>query len=146
MLFLVGRTIFLVWGVLLTKVKVVHTTLCKTYVEKKHPQHHVFWGECFSSLVPMYAFLCGNMTSVVFSKQHICVLPHCQYPKRVALVGACSNSFFGVFLLFLAKFTLQSSFFSDARSFTRPLFCFFCGASQTLIWIALNFIVRFNIF
>ncbi len=66
-------TIFLVWGVLLTKVKVVHTTLCKTYVEKndqKHPQHHVFWGECFSSSVPMYGFLCGITTSVVFSKQH----------------------------------------------------------------------------
>jgi hypothetical protein len=40
-------------------------------------------------------------------------------------MGACRNSFFGVFSLFLAKFTLQSSFFSESRSFTRPLFCFF---------------------
>jgi hypothetical protein len=39
-------------------------------------------------------------------------------------MGACRNSFFGVFLLFLAKFTLQSSFFSESRLFTRPLFCF----------------------
>ncbi len=34
-----------------------------------HPQHHVFWGECFSSSVQMYAFLCGNTILVVFSKQ-----------------------------------------------------------------------------
>ncbi len=37
-----------VYGVLLTKEKVVHTTPCTTYVEKKqpkHPQHHVFLGE-----------------------------------------------------------------------------------------------------
>ncbi len=38
MLFLVGRTIFLVCWVVLTKVKVVNTTLCKTYVEKKRPK------------------------------------------------------------------------------------------------------------
>ncbi len=40
-------------------------------------------------------------------------------------MGACRNSFFGVFLLFLAKFTLQSFFFSKSRLFTRPFFCFF---------------------
>ncbi len=42
------------------------------------------------------------------------------------ILGACRNLFFGVFLLFLAKFTLQSSFFSKSRSFTREAsFCFF---------------------
>ena len=38
--------------------------------DQKHPQHHVFLGECFSSSVRMYVFLYGNMTLVVFSKQH----------------------------------------------------------------------------
>ncbi len=33
-----GRTIFLVWGFALTKEKVVHTTLCTTYLEKKRPK------------------------------------------------------------------------------------------------------------
>ncbi len=47
-----------------------------------------------------------------------------QHKKQEARVGACRNLFFGVFLLFLAKFTLQSSFFSKSRLFTRPLFCF----------------------
>jgi hypothetical protein len=37
--------------------------------DQKHPQHHVFLGECFSSSVRMYVFLYGNMTLVVFSKQ-----------------------------------------------------------------------------
>jgi hypothetical protein len=41
------------------------------------------------------------------------------------IMGACRNSFFSVFLLFLAKFMLQSSFFSESKSFTRPLFWFF---------------------
>jgi hypothetical protein len=36
---------------------------------QKHSQHHIFWGECFSSSVQMYAFLCGNMALVVFSRQ-----------------------------------------------------------------------------
>ncbi len=61
MLFWWGLYNFLCVGVLLTKEKVVHTTLCTTYIEKNnktHPQHHVFGGECFSSSVGMYAFLC----------------------------------------------------------------------------------------
>ncbi len=37
--------------------------------DRKHPQHHVCWGECFSPSVWMYAFLHGNITLVVFSKQ-----------------------------------------------------------------------------
>ncbi len=41
----------------------------------KHPQHHVFWGECFSSSVPMYAFLCGNTTSIVFSNVVVLYYP-----------------------------------------------------------------------
>ncbi len=44
---------------------------------------------------------------------------------RMSVLGAYRNSFFGVFLLFLAKFTLQSSFFSKSRSFTKPLFGYF---------------------
>ena len=40
-------------------------------------------------------------------------------------LGACRNSFFRVFFLLLAKFSFQSSFFSESRSFSRPLFCFF---------------------
>ena len=63
MLFLVGRTIFLVWGVLLTKVKIVHMTLCTIVLTmrkyyQKHPQHYVYWGERLSSSVQMYDFLC----------------------------------------------------------------------------------------
>jgi hypothetical protein len=38
---------FLCVGVLRTKEKVIHTTLCTTYVERqndqKDPQHHIFW-------------------------------------------------------------------------------------------------------
>ncbi len=63
---------FVCVGVLLTKEKVVHMTPCTTYVEKTtktKPQHHVFLGECFSSSVWMYAFLCRNTTLVIFSKQ-----------------------------------------------------------------------------
>jgi len=37
-------------------------------------------------------------------------------------MGACRNSFLGVFFLFLARIVFQSSFFSESRSFTRPLF------------------------
>jgi hypothetical protein len=73
MLFLTGVVQFFLCGVLLTKEKVVHKTLCMTYEEKKRPKTPstlCFWGECFSSSVPMYAFLCGNTTSVIFSKQH----------------------------------------------------------------------------
>jgi hypothetical protein len=43
----------------------------------------------------------------------------------IILMGACRNSFLGVFFLFLARIAFQSSFFSESRSFTRPLFCFF---------------------
>jgi hypothetical protein len=58
--------------------------------------------------------------------------------KKKTTLGAFHNSFFGVFLLFSAKFTLQSSFFSDARLFTRPLVSFFlpdllCRLSRKLI-------------
>ncbi len=64
-------------GFLLTKEKVVHTTLSTTYVEKKQPKTpstSCFLGKCFSSSVEMYAFLCGKTTSVMFSKQiHIVV-------------------------------------------------------------------------
>ncbi len=48
-------------------------------------------------------------------------------------LGACRNLFLGVFLLFLAKFMLQSSFFSESRLFTRWLFCFFV---PDLDWLA----------
>ena len=45
--------------------------------------------------------------------------------KLFASMGACRNSFLGVFFLFLARIAFQSSFFSESRSFTRPLFWFF---------------------
>ncbi len=38
--------------------------------DQKHPQPNVILGECLSSSVQMYNFLCGNTTLVVFSKQH----------------------------------------------------------------------------
>ncbi len=70
-----GSCNFSCWGIFLTKEKVVHTTLRITYVEKndqKHPLHHIFGGECFSSLyqsktirqnknVPYDAHLCPNI-------------------------------------------------------------------------------------
>ncbi len=67
----------------------------------------------------------------------------CNYKKTVfniakhffrhVFIPPTGCSFFGVFLLFLAKFTLQSSFFSESRTFTRPLFCFFV---PDLDWLA----------
>jgi hypothetical protein len=45
--------------------------------------------------------------------------------KKGPIMGACRNSFLGVFLLFLARIAFQSSFFSESRSFTKPLFCCF---------------------
>ncbi len=38
------------------------------------------------------------------------------------VVGACCNLIFCVFVLFLARFLFQSSFFSKSRLCTRPLF------------------------
>ena len=48
--------------------------------------------------------------------------------KRVSLLfvlGACRNSFFGVFGIFLAKKSFQSSKFSEGIFFTWPLFSHF---------------------
>jgi hypothetical protein len=48
--------------------------------------------------------------------------------KRVSLLfvlGACRNSFFGVFGIFLAKKLFQSSKFSEGIFFTWPLFSHF---------------------
>ena len=48
-------------------------------------------------------------------------------------MGACRNSFLGVFFLFLARIVFQSSFFSESKSFTRLLFCSFV---PDLDWLA----------
>jgi hypothetical protein len=40
-------------------------------------------------------------------------------------LGACRNLIFCVVFLFLARFSFQSSFFSESRFATRPLFCLF---------------------
>jgi hypothetical protein len=66
-----GRTIFLVW----TKEKVVHTTLCTTYVEKnrpKTPSTSCFLGRMFQFLCTYVCFPLWkyDIVSVVFSKQH----------------------------------------------------------------------------
>jgi hypothetical protein len=45
-----------------------------------------------------------------------------QKANLYSLVGACHDSIFCVFLLFLARFSFQSSFFSKSRLCTRPLF------------------------
>jgi hypothetical protein len=42
-----------------------------------------------------------------------------------ASMGACRNSFFGVFGIFLAKKSFQSSKFSEGIFFTWPLFSHF---------------------
>jgi hypothetical protein len=39
--------------------------------------------------------------------------------------GCLPQFVFLCFFLLLAKFLFQSSFFSESRSFSRPLFCFF---------------------
>ncbi len=55
MLFLAGVVQFFLFGVLLIKEKVVHTTLCTTYVEKIQPKktfNIMFCGENVS--VPLY--------------------------------------------------------------------------------------------
>jgi hypothetical protein len=52
-----GCIIFLVCGVLLTKKKVVHTTLCTTYVDKKQsktPSTSHFFGRMCNVLNPLY--------------------------------------------------------------------------------------------
>ena len=65
--FLAGVVRFFLCGVLLTKEKVVCTTLCMTYVDRKHPQYHNFGGGYLHSYVQMYYFLLKSTTKVVFS-------------------------------------------------------------------------------
>ncbi len=85
MLFLAGVLCFFWCGVLITKEKVIHTTPCATYVEKRlcTPSTSCFLGECFSSSVWVYAFLHGNTSLVIFSKQHgnVCVLYYPVYDR-----------------------------------------------------------------
>ncbi len=55
-------------------------------------------------------------------------------------MGACRNSIFCVFVLFLARFLFKSSFFSKSRLCTRPLFSHFVTnldrlAGQPILWI-----------
>ncbi len=55
-------------------------------------------------------------------------------------LGACQNSIFCVFVLFLAGFLFESSFFSKFRLCTRPLFSHFVRnldrlAGQLILWI-----------
>ncbi len=53
--------------------------------------------------------------------------------KKLWRMGACCNSIFRVFVLFLARFLFQSSFFSKSRLCTRPLFSHFV---TNLDWLA----------
>jgi hypothetical protein len=43
-------------------------------------------------------------------------------------MGACRNSFLGVFFLFLARIAFQSSFFSESRSYSAHINCPFFRA------------------
>ena len=70
-LFLAGVIRFFLCRVLLTKEKVVCTTLCMTYVVKMTENTHniMFLEGVLSSYdVRMYYFLWGNTISVVFSE------------------------------------------------------------------------------
>jgi hypothetical protein len=51
--------------------------------------------------------------------------PKSNIQKTLKTLGACRNSFFGVFGIFLAKNSFQSSKFSEGIFFTWPLFSHF---------------------
>jgi hypothetical protein len=73
-----GRTIFLVWGFALTKEKVVHTTLCTTYVEKirpKTPSTSCFVGRMFQFLCayvcfPLWKYDIGRIFKTTLALQY----------------------------------------------------------------------------
>jgi hypothetical protein len=52
---------------------------------------------------------------------------------RTPVAGACRNLIFCVFVLFLACFLFQSSFFSKSRLCTRPLFSHFVTNLDRLV-------------
>jgi hypothetical protein len=69
------------------------------------------------------------------------------------LGGACRNSIFRVFVLFLARFSFQNSFFSKSRLCTRPLSSHFvtnldrlAGKPIQIIFVVQIFFVLFMIF
>ena len=85
----------------------------------------ILFGNPLRNPVPLPAhlricFLCAQQIH-----QKICQWRKDNIEKKSSSLGSCRNSFLGVFFLFLARIAFQSSFFSESRSFTRPLFCFF---------------------
>jgi hypothetical protein len=80
MLFLAGVVLFFFVGFLLTKEKVVHTTLCTTYVERKTTKNTLnitFFRE--NVLVPLY----GCMLSFVEIRHWL------YFQNNVAMFGFC---------------------------------------------------------
>jgi hypothetical protein len=61
-------------------------------------------------------------------------------------LGACRNLIFGVFVLYLARFLFQSSFYSKSRMCTRPLFSHFVTKLDRLAGQPIQILFAIQIF